>query len=128
MAHVLHRYQAQLPVTVASDINPRRPLKAVSGSAETVVLAATAADQTLGLTGEATTLRAAKAVLYDDGNVVKAVAAASIAAMAEVTVGSDNGALGPTIISASAHFVTGRALEAANPGDVFSLYVKSRKA
>lgn len=126
MSWILHRYQHQLGLLAASDIVPRRPVK-LTGTAETIVLAATAADRPFGVTGEASALRAERVVTYDRGNVVKAVAAASIAANAEVTVGSDNGALGPTLITASAHWAVGIALEAANPGEVFSLYVAERK-
>ena len=126
MSWILHRYQHQLGLLAASDMVPRRPVK-LTATAEGVVLAATAADRPFGVTGEASALRAERVVVYDRGNVVKAVAAASIAANAEVTVGSDNGALGPTHITASAHWAVGIAMEAANPGEVFSLYVAERK-
>jgi hypothetical protein len=69
--------------------------------------------------------------IYEDANIVKAVAAASVGAGVEVMVGSSNGALydsTASLFAASGHWAVGLSLTAANAGEVFALEIKVRKA
>ena len=58
------------------------------------------------------------------GNVVKAVAAASLGHGADVGIASNNGDLGPVAAaSGAARFRVGKSLQAAAAGETFSVYV-----
>lgn len=128
MAYVLHRPGHQLPVNVASAVNPRQPVQLLGTSALICGPVATSNVEPFGYAGEATAAVGETLTVYEALNIVKAVAAASLGVNAAVTVASTNGALGPAVIVASGHYEHGKSLTPAAAGEVFSLYVRPRKA
>jgi hypothetical protein len=139
MAYELIRPGHQLSIPAGSPINPRQPVKFAGTSALMVQPAATNADRPIGMNGAATAgvLLVPSQVaspgdfttIYEESNIVKAIACASLGAGAEVSVGTTTGRMTPAaLISASGHWAVGVALTPAGDGDVFALYVKPRKA
>jgi hypothetical protein len=133
MAFELHRHGHQQGLKAASAINPRTPVKLAGSNALFVLPAASGNDRPFGVTGNATAGASGlnsndAAVVYERGNVVKAVAAASVGVGAAVFVASTNGALGPNPITASAHWEVGISETPAAAGEIFSVYVDPRKA
>lgn len=131
MAFELHRPGFQHAFYCASNIASniaRVPVKLSASSADTVLAAGTNADRPFGMVGGPAT-RAEHVTVYEEGNYVKAIAVASLGANTEVTIASSNGALGPDApIAASGHWAVGISMSAAGAGEVFTLYVKPRKA
>lgn len=139
MAYELIRPGHQQNFPAGSPINPRVPVKMAGTSAIFVQPAATMADRPFGMNGAATAgvLLVPSQVdspgdavtVYEELNIVKAIACASLGVGAEVAVGTTTGRLAPlALISASGHWAVGIAQTAAGDGDVFALYVKPRKA
>lgn len=131
MAGELHRPGLQYTVKAASAINPRKPVTFV-GTSELLAVpvgSGLTGVRVNGFTGGATVgASGAEAVtVYEEGNIVKARAAASLGVAAEVGVASTNGDLGPVAqASGTLKYTAGVALTPAAAGEFFSLYVKPR--
>jgi hypothetical protein len=140
MAFVLHRYQQQLPIKAASSIPPRTAVRLSASSPLQVLAIASNNDALFGMIGDATAAQGEVAAIYDAGNIVKAIAAASLGAGAEVAVASIGVAssaqrnaiatttlFGPiTVASGAARWAAGVAMDAVAAGEVFSLYIRPR--
>lgn len=128
MSFELHRPGLQLPVKAATTLAPRTPVRYAGTSGLLAVPVGTCNLEIDGYTGAGTTASGAIAAIYETGNVVKAVAAASLGAGAQVTVGSDNSRLIPfTGASGTVKWVHGKALSPAADGEVFALFVRPRQ-
>lgn len=130
MAYELHLDDhAHSGVAAATTITPRHPVNIAGTSVPLVVPVASSNLVVDGVTGAATTASGAQAVVYFDGNVVKMVAAASLGAGADVSVGTTvTGAVwGGSIFAASGHWCIGKSLSTAAAGEVVSVFVKPRK-
>lgn len=131
MAGELHRPGLQYTVKAASAINPRKPVSFV-GTSELLAVpvgSGLTGVRINGFTGGATVgASGAEAVtIYEEGNIVKVRAAASLGVAAEVGVASTNGDLGPVAqASGTLKYTAGVALTPAAAGEFFSLYVKPR--
>lgn len=138
MAYDLHRHGLTQSFPAASAVLPRQPVKLAGTVTPFFLPAGTAADRPFGVNGPATCgasglTDAEQLTAYEEGNVVKALAGASMGAGVEVMVGSTNGILMPalaaSLFAASGHWVVGfTQTAAAAAGEVISLYVKPRKA
>lgn len=139
MAHELHLDKHTLSIAVATDTNPRFPIKlSTATSTLLAVPIATAADTPFGVTNNATYVASSaalpspgreKCAIYFAGNSVKVRAAGSVGVGADVMVSSTNGGVGPSgIIVASGHWILGQTLEAAAAGEITTIFVNPRKA
>lgn len=139
MAAELHRPGHQLSVKAASAINPRSAVQLVGTSELLAIPAASTNLRPFGVTGGGTAgasgiLSNDQITVYEEGNIVKVRAAASLGVGAEVGVNSaSGGAAGfspvtPASLGASgvAVWSSGQALSPAAAGEYFSLYVKPR--
>lgn len=140
MAYILSRDDAQLPVIGASSIPPRSFVKAVGSTTLAVLPIASVNDRPFGSTGEATIAVGEAGAVYLENNIVKAVAAASLGAGAEVAMASTGVAssaqrnaiatiplFGPLVIaSGSLKWALGIAMTPAGGGEVFSVLIKPR--
>lgn len=151
MAYEIIRPNFQLPVRPASTIIPRTLVKLVGTSGLLVLPVASSNDRPFGITGEATSplgvgdgrsaLNLVPAEIREEGNIVKAIAGASLGAGAEVTVATIGvctavqGAsavatvpqLGPlSAASGTFQWAAGISLDAAPAGSLFTLYLKPR--
>lgn len=127
MAHENHQGVIEPALKAASAMSPRVPvaLDAVEGQ---VVQIATTGVEPLGLTGAASARPGDAVVVYGEGNIVKAVAAASLGFGANIGVASSNGALGPvTGASGVVRWRLGTSREAVAAGETFSLFVHPRQ-
>lgn len=133
MAFELHRYNDQLSVTAASSILPKQPVRLAGSSVLFALPCATNNVRPFAVNGLASggasgLDQGEKITVYEEGNIVKAVAAASLGVNAEVAVGSPNGALIPiAIASGVGRWAVGVSLSAAAEGETFSLYVMPRQ-
>jgi hypothetical protein len=138
MAFELIRPGHQQPIVAGSPILPRQAVQLGGTSGLLAFPAASMNVRPFGVNGGATAGVASGAALpgetftvYEELNVVKAKAGASLGAGAEVAVGSDNGTFWPvaaaSLFAASGHWTVGIAETPAGVGEVFSLYVKPRK-
>lgn len=132
MSWVLHRPGFQQSILAASAINPYSPVKLVGTDQPLAIPAATSTDEIFGFNGVGTAgasgVNAAEMVtLYEEGNYVKAIAAASLGAHTDVGIASTNGALGPVVrASGVAGFRVGKSMTPAAAGEVFTCYVKPK--
>lgn len=137
MAFELIRPGHQLSLPAGSAINPRVPVKLVAGASGLVVAGiATSGDRPFGMNGQATAGVALVpsqvaapgdyVTIYEETNIVKAIAGASLGAGAEVGVATTSGAMTPAA-AASGFWAVGIAMTPAAAGERFSLYVKPRK-
>lgn len=136
MAFILTRDGFQQALIAASQVNPYTPVKLAGTSALCVVPLATASERPFGFVtataGASGLLQGETVTVYEESNIVKGIAAASLGVGQEVMVGSSNGVLVPAVaaslFAASGHWVVGFSESPAAAGDVFSVYVKPRKA
>lgn len=127
MAAFSHHRAGGLPFKTASAIAHRQAVKLSPSAVGQVVLAATVADEPFGVTIASAPVDG-QVEIYDEGNVVHAVAGGSVGHGAAVGVASSNGRLSPTgLIAASGHWEVGVSLSAAAAGEGFALYVRPRK-
>lgn len=153
MAYEIIRPNFQLPVRPASILVPRTPVKLVgSAGAVACVQIASTNDRPFGLLGEATSgtpigdaqdaLLVIPGDIREEGNIVKAIAGASLGAGAEVgfaTLGVCSAVQGGSYVatvpqlgpvsgaSGSVVWSVGEALESAAAGSLFTLYIKPRQ-
>lgn len=138
MSFQLHRPGHQQAFIAASAINPKTPVRFAGTSVLFLLPCGTNADRPFGVTGAATAgasgLNQGETVtVFEELNIVRAVAGASMGVGQEVFLGSSNGILMPalaaSLFSASGHWVVGITESAPQAaGEIFSLYVKPRKA
>lgn len=126
MAYELIRDKLNFPFKAQATIAALRPVK-LGTAAETVALAASSNDRPFGFVSAGVNALEQIAV-REEGNYVKAVAAASLGANQPVMVGSVDGSLIHTPITASAHWEVGVSMTAAPAGGVFTVFIKPRKA
>lgn len=116
---------------VASTVDARRPVRIVGTSGPLVVPVGSNNLEPMAFSGDGAATQGENHTFYERGNIIKAVAAASLG-VGRVLVGSTNGALIPvvaaSVFSASGHWEVGRAESPAAAGEVFSLYFDPRKA
>ncbi len=121
-----------LPYQVASTINPRKAVRLGGTSAVLALPVGSNNLEPVMFSGEATTTVGEIINVFEPGNIIKAVAAASLGAAARVLVGSTNGDMIPvvaaSVFAASGHWEVGRSESAAAAGEVFALYFDPRKA
>ncbi len=137
MAYQLIRPGHSQGFPAASVVLPFTPVKAVGTSVPFILPCATSADKPRGMVtstyGASGLAQAEVALVYEELNIIPAIAGASVGVFTEMVVGSSNGALVPVsaaspLIAASGHWVVGESQTAAGAGEFFSLYVKPRKA
>jgi hypothetical protein len=133
MAFELTRDGFQQSFIAASAVLPKQPVQVVGTSVPFVIPAASMNVRPFGVvkaTAGASGLNQGETVtVFEETNVVKMVACASVGAAAEVAVASSNGAVGPqTLISASGHWALGITETSADAGEIVSVYIKPRKA
>jgi hypothetical protein len=125
MAIELHRHG--FPGIAASDITPGAVLKLAAGSVERGVCP-------VGSTGDgpvvgvafASAARTEGVTVHTQGDVVKAIARASVGVAGEVNIASTG--LGPVAAaSGSARYSVGQAISAAAPGEYFSVFVSPKQ-
>lgn len=126
MAFELHRGEG-LPVFAASPINPKTFVRWDTSDRKVLPLA-TNSQEPLGAV-HATALTGEGLAVHETKSIVKAVAAASLGAGADLMVASTNGALGPAAAGASGvvRWRVGVSQEAAAAGETFSVYVNPRQ-
>lgn len=133
MAFELHRPGHQQAIVAASAILPRQAVRLAGTDGLFLLPAATNSDRPFGVAGPATVGASGLAdgemcTVYEELNIVKAVAGASLGVGAEVSVGSTNGVLTPAaLVAASGHWAVGFAETPAAAGEIFALYVKPRR-
>jgi hypothetical protein len=122
MAFELHRGEG-FPAFAASNIAAKRPVTFVGGDRQ-VTLCASNNLEPLGFTHDAAATQGDAIAVHERGAIVKAVAAASLGAAADVGVASTNGAIGPVSgASGITRWRVGKSAEAAAAGETFSVYV-----
>lgn len=127
MARESHNGLIEPALKAASAMSPRTAVK-LDTVANQVVAVASRNQEPLGLTGAASAAQGLPVVTYGPGNVVKAIAGASLGYGADIGVASTNGALGPvSAASGSVVWRVGVAREPAAAGEVFSLYINPRQ-
>lgn len=138
MAGVQHREGFQVALKAASNTPPWQPVRLDTVDNQFVAVA-NASQRPFGMTGDATSVQGQAAAIYEEGNYVKAVAAASLGFGAEVGIASigiasyafgsaTTAMLGPAAgASGVTRWAVGIAAEAASGGEVFSVFVKPRQ-
>lgn len=127
MAFELHRHGHQLSITAPSTLNPRTPVVLGGTSGLLALKAGSNNVRPFGVTGAGTALAGEAVTVYEDTNIVKVIAAASVGAGAEVGVASDNGAVGPVAqASGTLRWALGLTVADAGAGEVLSVYVRPR--
>lgn len=126
MAFVHHKHEHQFPVKAGSTLNPRVPVFLGGTSGLLCFPAGSNQDTVYGFNGDATFLAGEVAAIYEEMNIVKAVAAASVGAGALVGIASDNGSLSPAA-AASGRFAVGRTFAPAGAGEVVSVRITPGK-
>jgi hypothetical protein len=124
MAHESHNGFIEPAFKAASAIGPKTvvTLDTVNGQ----VVAATLGAEPVGVT-IASAAQGDRVTVLGQGNIVKAVAVASLGWGAVVGVASTNGALGPvTAASGVVRWALGTAREPAAAGETFSVFVNPR--
>jgi len=141
MAFKLHRYQEQLPIVAGRDTPPHTLVRLVATTPLRIQAVGSNNDRPFGMLDDGTAASGVAAAVYDDGNVVKAIAAASLGAGAEVAVASigvassaQRNAIATTTLfgpvagaSGVALWSAGVALDNAAAGEVFSLFIRPRQ-
>lgn len=152
MAYEIIRPNFQLPVSPASTIVPRSVVKLVGSNVLQILPVASNNDRPFGVIGEATApvgvgdgrsaFSSFPAAVLEEGNVVKAIAMASLGVGVEVavaTIGVCTGVQGASglatvtqlaplaVASGAGAWAVGISLDAAPGGSLFTLYVKPRK-
>lgn len=119
---------AVLPCFAATHLGERVPVKLVEGATARIVApVASLNEETIGFTQTSASSGFAVEV-QAVGNIVKAVAAASVGAGADVALGSPNGALGPVAAASGVvKYKSGVSLSDAAAGEVFSVFVNPRQ-
>lgn len=139
MSFELHRYQHQQGLKAASAIPPKTVVK-LGSAQDTVLPVASNNDRPFGVTGASGAVGVAVAV-YENENIVKAIAAASLGYGAEVGLASigvasavQGSALATTTLlgpiagaSGAAVWSVGVAEEPAAAGEVFAVLIKPRQ-
>jgi hypothetical protein len=114
-----------LPFTNASAISGPIPVRLNPSANRSVVAAATNNVEIQGFVSDASYAAGEAVTVYGDGDVVEAIAGASLGAGADIGIASTNGALGPVAgASGTARYRVGRSLESAAAGERFSVLVK----
>lgn len=127
MAFESHNGHIEPSLKAASAMIPKRPVK-LDTVADQVVLCATDNVEPLGITGLASVAQGDQVVTYGQGNIVKAIAGASLGFGADLGIASTNGALGPISgASGVAKWRIGTSREPAAAGETFSVYVNPRQ-
>lgn len=122
MAWELHNGRRSEAFKAGVAIAARKPVK-VGTVVDEVLLATANTDSVLGITDNVASA-GLHITVYQEGNVCKAVAAASLGFGANVGIASTNGDFGPVAAaSGSAKVVVGQARTSAAAGETFSLYV-----
>lgn len=128
MAFEKHKNDHNLPVIAATDISPRQFL---TPGGTSVLLAIPAGSNNVRphwFAGQGTTASGAAIPCQEPGQIVKVLAAASLGAGAEVSIGSTNGGLTPgALIAASGHWAVGISLSPAAAGELFAVDIRPRK-
>lgn len=116
-----------LAAKAASAISDRQPVQVDTAADGQVVLAATHNVEPFAFT-DASAVQGGAVTVYGEGCVVRAIAAASLGAGANVGIGSTNGRLAPVSgASGVTRFRAGKSLENAADGDSFALYISPRQ-
>ena len=132
MSFSLHRPGFQFSVLAASAINPYTTVRLVGTDKPLAISCGSINVEPFGLIGAGTAgasgLDQAEFVtVYEAGNIVKALCAASVGAGAVVGVASDNGGLGPVAqASGTLKWAVGVALSPAAAGETFACKVHPR--
>jgi len=124
-----HRDDFSIPLIAASACGPMAPVRLSASQADTFVPMASAGEgRPFGITA-ASCNQGYRVAVYEEGNYLKAVAAASLGPGTPVIVGSPNGALAPAsqAIVGSNHWEVGIAMNGAAAGNFFTVFVKPRK-
>ena len=117
-----------LPFTNASAISGPVPVRLNPSAARSVLIAATNNVEIQGFVSDATYIAGEAVTVYGEGDVVEAIAGASLGVGVDIAVASTNGAVGPAAgASGVVKHRVGRSLEAAAAGEKFSLYVKPQQ-
>lgn len=125
MAYVQHNGRIE-PFAAASVVADKKVVKLDATEGQVVPLATNNAEP-LGLTG-ASAAQGEQVTVYADGNIVKAVAAASLGFGGVLGVASTNGDLGPVAgASGISRWAVGVSREDAAAGETFSLLVDPRQ-
>lgn len=128
MAHDRHLDKHQRPVKAATLLVPRCPVVLGGTTGLLAIPVGTNNIEIFGITGAATHAAGEYAVVYEEGNVVKAVACASLGAGAKVDVGSTNERLKPAAAASGVvRYTSGISEGPASDGEVFSVYIKPRQ-
>lgn len=137
MAYEIIRAGHQQPIVAGSPINPRVPVQLGGTSGLLAFPAGSMNVRPFGMNGAASAGNPSAALpgetftVYEELNIVKAKAGASLGAGAEVAVGSDNGTFWPvaaaSLFAASGHWTVGLSQTAAAANETFALYIKPRK-
>lgn len=127
MAHVDYQGQKR-PYKAASDAAAKIFVALDTVLKDQVVPITLVTTEPLGGTDQASSLRGDAVTVYEEGNVVKALCAASLGAGADVGIASTNGALGPVSgASGVSRYRVGKSREAAAPGSTFSVQVNPKQ-
>lgn len=126
----LNGHEFSLPA--ASLITPYSPVQLAGTDVPFWLPIATNNVRPYGLSGAATAgasgLNQGEALtVWEPGNMAKAVAGASVGVGGEVGVASTNGAVGPGLIVASAHWAIGIAMTPAAAGERLTVLIQPRK-
>lgn len=127
MAFELHR-DPGLPCLAASAMAVNTVVNWNTGDVQrSVVAVATVNIEPVGITRNVASSAGDPVTVYDDNNVVRAVAIASLGAGADIGVASTNGGLAAiSAASGTLKYRVGRSLTAAAAGETFSLSIKPR--
>lgn len=128
MAYQKLKVEHNLPVVAATDVCPRTFLTP-GGTSTLLGIPITTNSQRPYWHSENGTIASGAAIpAQEPGQILKAVAAASLGAGAEVGVASSNSALSAAaLVAASGHWAVGVALSPAAAGEVFSVDFRPRK-
>lgn len=131
MAWTQMKQGGRVPLKAASAIAEGVPVQFLQGGSsltETVIACATYNIFQWGLTSATVITPGDPVELFQQGDVGKGIAGASLGAGCPVGVGSTNGVLAPVVVAAAgasgpARFAVGIALSNAAIGDIFSVYI-----
>lgn len=126
MGHVLTR--GGFPAIAGATVLPRTLVKLDTTGQRQVVPCTSNSDRPFGITGDTGANPGKPVTVYEAQNIAKAIAGASIGHGAPLAFGSTNGALAvAAVASGSVRHAAADAMEAAQPGEVFSVYVNPRQ-
>jgi hypothetical protein len=130
MAFTQMKQGGRVPLRCGSVMGEALPVTFAAGSTNETVVPAASWNQFQWALTAATVVNAGDPVeLFQQGDVGKGIAGASLGAGAPVGIGSTNGVLAPVPVNASAAYgarttyAVGIALSNAAPGDIFSVYI-----